>query len=131
MTILLERYAGVLNANGAQGDLMAEARGGSQDKRLKSSFGRVYKHGTNFMNAEQFRKAFTSKELKLKPKSANVSGLQLADLLAHPSYRAILSNDNGDGLPDNFGGKIAQILEDSKYLRRAGKVKGYGTKRLP
>ncbi len=131
MTVLLERYVGVLNAHGYKGDVMAEARGGNQDKRLKSSFGRVYKHGTNFMNASQFQNAFTSKELKLKPKSANVSGLQLADLIAHPSYRAILSNDNGEGLPDNFGGRIAQILEESKYLRRGSTIKGYGTKRLP
>jgi hypothetical protein len=74
----------------------------------------------------------TSKELKVKPKGANVTGLQLADLIAHPSFRAALARKECQPLPDNFGGRIAEILEASKYDRSPwGKIEGWGIRWLP
>jgi hypothetical protein len=70
--------------------------------------------------------------LKVKSKSNNIAGLQLADLLAYPSYRATLARQNNDSLPNNYGGQIAQILEESKYCRSTrGKINGWGRKWLP
>jgi len=76
----------------------------------------------------------TSKELKIKPKRANIAGLQLADLIAHPSRREILLEK--DLLSDErkvFGDQICRILRRDKYLRnqRTGQIWGYGKKLLP
>ncbi len=74
----------------------------------------------------------TSKQLKMKPKSDNIAGLQLADLIAHPSFHVMLAYRAGKPLTDNFGGKIGKILEDSKYIRSfSGQIDGWGRKWLP
>ena len=75
----------------------------------------------------------TSSELKVKPKSADIAGLQLADLIAHPSRREILlDNQLIANTPDIFGDKICAILRANKYMRsRSGQIQGYGKKLLP
>ena len=40
--------------------------------------------------AQVFQATLTSSQLKLKPKTANVAGLQLADLLGHPVKQWVL-----------------------------------------
>jgi hypothetical protein len=67
---------------------------------------------------------FTSKQLKVKPKSNNISGLQLADLIAHPSRNEILSENKLLDKPlAPFAKKIIRILH-SKYYQHHGKVFG-------
>jgi hypothetical protein len=79
-----------------------------------------------------FSSYLTSCQLKVKPKNNNISGLQIADLLAHPSYKALLNRHNNQPLPSNFGGKIASILEETKLLRNPlGTINGWGRKWLP
>jgi hypothetical protein len=119
MAVILERYVMWLARHGRVGDVLAESRGGREDIRLKESFREIYNKGTDFMNSEQFQKHLTSKELKIKPKSKNIAGLQIADLIAYPSYRATLARHLREDLADNFGGRIAKILEDQKYDRDA------------
>jgi len=87
---LLERYCGFLNIHNAIGDVLAERRGGREDMQLKEAYKRVYESGTTQRNPEFFQKVLTSKEIKIKAKSANIAGLQLADLLAHPSKNEVL-----------------------------------------
>ena len=48
VAILLERYIFFLENEGAQGDVMAESRGGKEDMRLKKSFSRLYNEETQF-----------------------------------------------------------------------------------
>ena len=111
---------------------MAESRGGKEDRRLKDSFERVYTSGSDFIAPEIFAAHLTSKQLKVKPKSNNIAGLQLADLIAHPSFRATQARRAGQPLSDNFGGEIARILETSKYNRSPqGRTEGWGRKWLP
>jgi hypothetical protein len=132
LTILIERYVLWLQTSGRQGDIMAESRGGKEDMRLKNSFERVYNQGSEFIEPEKFAFYLTSKQLKVKAKSNNIAGLQIADLIAHPSYKAMLARHNKQALPQNFGGKIAQILEDSKLHRSSrGQIDGWGRKWLP
>jgi len=84
------------------------------------------------MKPDEFTNQLTSRQLKVKPKGNNIAGLQLADLIAHPSYRATLLRRNRQPLPANFGGQIADILEASKYNRRADvEIEGWGRKWLP
>lgn len=132
LTILVERFAMWLRTNNTEGDVMAESRGGKEDKRLKASFERIYVQGTDYMKPDQFAACLTSRQLKVKTKSNNIAGLQIADLIAHPSYRATLARRNGQALPTNFGGEVARILEESKYNRNTrGKIDGWGRKWLP
>lgn len=132
LSVLVERYVLWLESRGAHGDVMAESRGGKEDRRLKNSFSRLYEEGSNYVAATTFTRYLTSKQLKVKPKSNNIAGLQLADIIAHPSYKATVARHLGAPLPSNFGGKIARILEEDKYYRSPmGRIDGWGRKWLP
>jgi len=134
MTALLERYVLFLHYANARGDVMVEQRGGAEDRKLKRSYQRLYEHGNENIPAERWQARLTSRELKVKPKSANIAGLQLADLIAHPSRRetliehALLVDSR-----DVFGDQISAILRLDKYHRRkqTGQIEGYGKKLLP
>ncbi len=90
LTVMVERYLLWLKIQNAVGDVMAESRGGKPDIRLKDSFQRVFTNGSDFVTPEMFMTYLTSKQLKMKPKSDNIAGLQLADLIAHPSFHVML-----------------------------------------
>jgi hypothetical protein len=121
-----------LKARRAHGDVMAEARNKNPDKRLKKVFSYFQKNGTHNVSAVEVGDHLTSGELKLKPKTANVCGLQFADLIAAPSASYVRSL-NGAGLaPSAFGGAVVKLLVAEKYRRsRNGKIVGYGVKWLP
>jgi hypothetical protein len=133
LEILMERYTLWLEDHDLQGDVMAESRGKKEDLRLKSEFTRIYRGGTSNINHARFVARLTSSQLKVEPKRANIAGLQLADLIAHPSFAAMKARKEGLQLPANFGGQVAQILEATKYRRRPwdGRIAGYGRKWLP
>ena len=111
---------------------MAESRGGKEDRRLKDSFERVCEQGSDFVPPDQFAAQLTSRQLKVKSKANNIAGLQIADIVAHPSFRATLARREGKPLAANFGGQIALMLEETKYHRNAaGVLEGWGRKWLP
>lgn len=124
LAVLLERFVFFLNHKNSQGDVMAESRGGKEDRRLKDSFARLWESGTEYIVPEYFQESLTSKQLKVKPKANNISGLQLADLLAHPSRNEIL-REQGFLHKDlgHFAEKIIEILQ-KKYYQREGRVFG-------
>ena len=78
LAVLLERFAYFLGREGAQGDVMAESRGGKEDMRLKQSFTRLWEQGTPYVEPKQFQERFTSKQLKVKTKSNNIAGCKFA-----------------------------------------------------
>ena len=124
LALLLERYTFFLEQKQKQGDVMAESRGGKEDKRLKASFHKLWQEGTQFISQERFHQVLTSKQLKVKPKSNNISGLQLADLIAHPSRNEILSENKLLDRPlAPFAKKIINILQ-SKYYKHHEKIFG-------
>lgn len=128
LACLLERYCGYLNFMNGVGDVLAESRGGREDKQLKEAFVRIYNGGTLWREANFFQRALTSKEIKLKPKSANIAGLQLADLLAHPIKQDMLVEEKRISDPgDVFGKKIHQAIVQkyNKHLYQ-GDIQGYG-----
>jgi hypothetical protein len=132
LEILMERFALWLEGFNLQGDVLAESRGTKDDMRLKAEYTRIYRNGTPNINHARFVARLTSSQLKVKPKTANISGLQLADLVAHPSFIATKAHHEGQPLPTNFGGSVAQILEATKYRRRGdGHIQGWGRKWLP
>ena len=134
LSVLLERFVLFLHYNGHRGDVMVESRGGKEDRKLKDSYARLHRSGTDNIPPQRWQERLTSCELKVRPKSANIAGLQLADIIAHPSCRELLIDHQlivDDR--DTFGDQICAILRQSKYLRdgRTGRIEGYGKKLLP
>jgi len=131
MNILLERFHLRLKEIGSTGDIMFESRGGKEDMRLKASYQRIYEHGTEWIQSDDLKSTITSKELKIKPKSANISGLQLADLIAYPLYRYALKyySIRDDGR-ETFNEQMLEVLKP-KIFRNVNKMDGYGLKKLP
>jgi Protein of unknown function (DUF3800) len=130
--ILLERFRLFLDIKDTVGDVMIESRGGHEDMRLKKSFRRLMDNGTQFLSVEELAKRITSKELKVKSKGANISGLQIADLLAHSvrryAFKTIFQLDDGK---QTFSDLINKILINNKFFRYKDKIEGYGIKKLP
>ena len=124
LAVLMERFAYFLGRESAQGDVMAESRGGKEDLRLKESFTRLWEQGTQYTEPKQFQERFTSKQLKVKTKSNNIAGLQICDLLAHSSRHEILwENDLIERPPAAFAEKVIHILQQ-KYDQRGSRMLG-------
>jgi hypothetical protein len=73
-----------------------------------------------------------SRELRLEPKTMNVAGLQVADLLAHPAHRTFKFLKLGMPEPEDYGASLIKTLE-AVYDRhpRSGAIEGCGIKWLP
>jgi len=130
---LLQRFAGFLNHVNRVGDIMGESRGGKEDRLLKESYTRVFERGVWMTGAHAFQAALTSRELKLKPKSANIAGLQLADLLGHPvKHRVLKHYGHIDAEPAPFAQRLLGVIE-TKFNRHLydGRVEGYGMVLFP
>jgi hypothetical protein len=130
---MLQRYCGYLNHVNRTGDVMAESRGGREDRLLADSYSRVYAQGVWMSPAITFQHALTSKQLKVKNKSANIAGLQLADLLGHPVRQAILREEGRLAEPPAaFAARLNPIVE-TKFNRHlySGKIEGYGKVLFP
>jgi hypothetical protein len=124
---LLERYCGFLNFYNAEGDVIAEARQAKEDKELRAAYQEVYEKGTFYRSSNFFRNVLTSNKLKLKPKASNISGLQLADLLAYPSKQEILLIQKRIDKLGPFNKQIRNVIQ-LKYNRQIyeGRIEGYG-----
>ena len=124
MEILLERFCFLMRQLRSTGDVMAESRGGREDRRLKKEFRQLWGTGTDRLKPEELQRLLTSRELKVKPKSANTAGLQLADLIVNPSRSEILA-ENGFLRRElgAFTKEIVEILKE-KYYRRGDSLYG-------
>jgi len=129
LTVMLERYCYFLKTLRVKGDVMAESRGTTEDFELKNAYVRLYMDGTRFKSNTFFQQYLTSKEIKIKPKSKNVAGLQLADVLTHPLKKYTLLREKLIPPPeeDVFWLKIVDTIKQKIYCRASdGKVDGYG-----
>jgi len=125
---MLQRYCGFLNHVNRMGDVLAESRGGTEDRLLKDSYARVYERGAWMVSADVFQQALTSRELKVKPKAANIAGLQLADILGHPVRQSIMIEHGKTNTSlGPFAAKLLAVVSDkfNKHLYD-GRVEGYG-----
>lgn len=130
--ILVERFVMWLKRRNGVGRVFGESRGRREDKQLKKAFRAIHQRGSRFVHAGLIQSRFTHEDITLLRKTDNVAGLQLADLIAHPSFKVACARQVGSELPKNFGGKIGRILLESKYDRnQAQKLDGYGLKWLP
>ncbi|MBA4364793.1 MAG: hypothetical protein C0398_02155 [Coprothermobacter sp.] len=130
--VLTEKYVLWLHQRNRTGDVLAEARGGNEDMALKKAYSDWYVAGTRYADAGLCHERLSSRELKLKRKDANISGLQIADLVAQPSFRYGLALHNGTTASSTYERDVITLLCNSKYNRkRDGTIDGYDTKWLP
>ena len=125
---MLQRYCGYLNHVNRTGDVMAESRGGREDRLLMDSYSRVHDQGVWMTSAATFQLALTSRQLKVKNKTANIAGLQLADLLGHPVRQLILREQaHLDKPAPPFAAQLLPMLE-TKFNHHLydGRTAGYG-----
>ena len=71
-----------------------------------------------FMGERSDLSATSSRQIKIKPKRANITGLQLADLFGYPSVRGIL-RENARSLGKPPGNATLRFIEaiQSKYVQ--------------
>jgi hypothetical protein len=133
MRAIVERYVLWLNRHGLTGDVVAEPRFKKVDMALKKSFAYIYNHGTEHIPPKIIQKRLTSHEIKFDPKANNVCGLQLVEMIAHPSHQSLKAEATGYPMVAEFGLRIVQILNRSRYSRnpKTGEIGGWGRKRLP
>jgi hypothetical protein len=133
MRAIIERYVLWLNRHGLTGDVVAEPRFRKVDKALKNSFQYIYRNGTEHIPPKIIQRCLTSHELKFDPKANNVSGLQLVEMIAHPSHQSLKAKFTGEPMKAAFGSRVVEILERKHYARdpKSGRIDGWGKKWLP
>jgi len=133
LTVLLERYVMWLGRVRQVGDVLVESRGKKENMQLERAYQYVFRCGTDYVNAKAFQDRLTSREIKIQPKTANVAGLQLADLLANPTCRGLICEKTKTEMTATFSKKILEVLKKNKYLKNPndGTIPGWGTKWLP
>jgi hypothetical protein len=123
----IERFFYFLRNRNGVGDVMAEAVNGDADEVLKALYSRFYENGTQHIPAKLLQPVLTSKEIKIKPKNANISGLQLADLLASTCFSHCRRIYAGGPTFDLFAMRVAELIEVQKFYRdRNGDPHRYG-----
>lgn len=132
MEIMVEKYTQFLERKNSVGDIMPEGRKGKKDDLLQRSFEDVLQNGTYFISRERLSKRIHSKTLKVRYKPNNIAGLQLADLLAHPSLMHLRHIKGHDVSLGPFACIVRDLLVKAKYDRsNYGIISGYGTKWFP
>jgi Protein of unknown function (DUF3800) len=132
MEILVEKYVQWLERHNGDGDVMPEMRRGKKDAALQKAFNYVQRWGSYYVNSTRVRARLPGNKLKFRAKYENISGLQICDLLAHPSHMDIRLRKGHRVNIGTFSQQIIPILGGSKYDRSyAGGIVGYGIKYLP
>jgi hypothetical protein len=132
MEILVEKYTQFLERQNSTGDLMPEGRKGKKDRALQAAFEKVLREGTYYVSSSRMNARISSSTLKIRYKPDNVAGLQLCDLIAHPSHIYIRERMGHEVTRGAFCAKVCNLLVQSKYDRsNGGSIRGYGYKWLP
>ena len=124
----IERFVYFLRQHQGTGDVMAEAVNANKDAELRSLYSRSFAGGTDHLSASRLQEVLSSREIKIKPKSQDVAGLQIADLLASTCF-SHLRRTYSDGTEFySFAMQIADLIEREKFYRnpQTGDPHGYG-----
>lgn len=134
MEILVEKYARFLIEHTSTGDIMPEARRGKKDRELQSAFDEVRKNGTDYITGALIAEHISSSDLKFKSKRDNIAGLQLCDLIAHPSHQHVRRINGWHKVQFSpFAERVMEFVAPYKYHRRYddNRINGFGIKYLP
>lgn len=122
MQILIENYVQFLQRNNAYGSVVCESRSETQDKLVKMRLTQIKALGSMFVNPYAMQKYVG--EITFPLKTANVSGLQLADFVPNPFAR------KAAGKPQ-AAFNIYQALRKSRYDGGLQKYDRFGIKYMP
>lgn len=134
MEILVEKYARFLLDQMSTGDIMPEARKGKMDRALQAAFTEVRKTGTDYMTSAVIAGRIPVPDLKFKSKRDNIAGLQLCDLIAHPSHQFVRRFHGWTQVQfPPFAERVMKFVHPYKYHRRYDdhRIVGFGIKYLP
>jgi len=119
LTFCMERLQRFLIEHGQANNkthLQVECRGKAEDAKLELAFRRIC-DGNNAVGA------MNNLEIRFMDKKHNSTGLQLADLVAHPIGRKIINPAQANRAYDTL---------ETKFRRSAtGQIRGYGLKVFP
>jgi hypothetical protein len=113
----IERYFYFLMAKDSLGDVVSEATNSKLDGVLKDLYREFYQNGTDDIPGQTLRPKLTSKEIKIEPKSRNVPGVQLADLLAATCFSHCKQIYAEGPAYDSFAMRVADLMEREKFYR--------------
>ena len=85
-------------------DIILEQRGKKEDTKLKEHFQRLTARGTGYVAASRLKSYGLT--INFRPKSKNVNGLQLADLIAYPCATFVKEPKRANPAFDVFSDKI-------------------------
>ena len=125
---LLERYYSFLKDRQACGDVMIESGDKSRDQKVKAMYQQIYA-GTEGWTGK-FSERLTSKEIKIKPKTSNIAGLQISDLVGIAIRRQVLRSYNIELDITTFSHNLYEVVEPMIRRSKGGKTTGYGIKYL-
>jgi len=132
MEILVEKYVQWLERKNDFGDIMPEKRRGKKDADLQRAYEEVRQAGTRYVTPDQICRRIGANVLKFRGKRENITGLQICDLIAHPSHMWVRSLQNHAVRLGPYAQRIVPILKALKYDRsHDGRISGYGVKYLP
>lgn len=134
MERLIERFVHYLDRLDAVGDVMPERRHGKKDAALQSAYEKVRYFGTEGLPAEVIVRRLPSSYLKFRAKAENITGLQIADSLAHPSAKIIRAAADPGIVLSDFEQAIATLLYESKFDRAPfdrDRIWSYGIEEIP
>ena len=120
ISVLAKCYGEWLNRVVGTGDVMAEARGGREDRKLRSDFNSLMIGNVGQEGDEDWRHRISSNQIKVNLKSRNIAGLQLADLLAYPSRRGVLIENErvSADSPLNATDRFYELIRSKSYQTR-------------
>lgn len=120
LDVLVERFCMEIGNVSSGGVIVAERRDATLDRELDIAWLNLKVQGTRYMKARDIENRILG--LNLRPKTANIAGLQLADLVVTPIGRKVL----GKSIKEDY-----RIVEEKFRCSRTGQVEGYGLVVLP
>lgn len=118
--VLVERFCFEIGNAENSGVIVAERRDPILDRELELAWLNLKIKGTRYVQANKIDRTITG--LNLRPKSADIAGLQLADLVVSPIGRHILRRSEKEDF---------RIIKEKFRRDRRGRHKGYGLVVLP
>ena len=120
LDVLVERFCMEIGNVDSGGVIVAERRDAMLDRELDIAWLNLKVQGTRYIKAKDIEKRVVG--LNLRAKTANIAGLQLADLVVTPIGRKVL----GKTIKEDY-----RVVEEKFRCSQTGKVEGYGLVVLP
>lgn len=132
LEILVEKYVQFLERQDAIGDIMPESRQ-KKDRLLQAEYDRLRADGCDFVAVDRIESRLPGSKLKFRKKPDEIAGLELCDLIAHPSHILVRAKMGHDVNLGPFSTRVCRVLWAQKYDRSPynGDIMGYGIKHLP